>query len=256
MTLRLFAAAVALAVAASGQPPGGRFGQPDPGPFGGGVRFLGAEAGMPGRIVKNAPYSAEMVTEITQTLADGNRIHQTNSVKVYRDSEGRTRSEQSLKSLNALAPGANLPPLVFINDPVAGVNYALNPTAKTANKSGGARRPGGGRGGNRPEPNRKTESLGSQNIEGVSAEGTRTTMTIAAGEIGNEQAIQVVTESWYSPDLKAVVLSKRSDPRSGEVVTRMVNLSRSEPAASLFQVPGDYKVSEAPPRPARPSTRQ
>jgi hypothetical protein len=71
-------------------------------------------------------------------------------------------------------------------------------------------------------------------------------MTIPAGRIGNEQPIQIVTETWYSADLKTVVLSKRSDPRMGETVTRLSNVSRAEPPATLFQVPADYKVSEAP----------
>lgn len=258
-----------LAASAIAQPPGrgpGRFGPgPGAGPFDN-ARFLGAEAGMPGRVVKNAPYSADVVTESTQALPDGNHIRQTTTVKVYRDAEGRTRSEQSLKTLNGLAPNANLPEVVFINDPVAGVNYALNPTAHTANKSTWVRPAGGGpmgrgpnRGGN-PDvagggpgrgprhssnnPNVKTESLGSQMIEGVQADGTRTTMTIPAGQIGNEQPINIVTETWYSQDLKAVVLAKRTDPRNGETVTRMSNLSRAEPPSSMFQVPVDYKVSE------------
>jgi hypothetical protein len=256
-----------LAAGAFAQPPGpgrglGRFGPgPDPGPFGG-ARFLGAEAGMPGRVVKGAPFSADVVTETTQTLQDGNHIHQTTTVKMYRDSEGRTRSEQSLKNLNGLAPNANLPAVVFINDPVAGANYALNPGAHTANKSTWNRPMG--RGPERPansdaaspgpprasrrasaNPNVKTEALGSQTIEGVQADGTRTTMTIPAGHIGNEQPIQIVTETWYSQELKTVVLTRRSDPRSGETVTRMSNVSRAEPPSTLFQVPIDYKVSES-----------
>jgi hypothetical protein len=231
---------------------------------------------MPGRVVKNAPFSADVVSETTQTLQDGNRIHQTNTVRMYRDSEGRTRSEQTLKTLSGLAPNANLPAVVFINDPVAGANYALNPGAKTANKSSWTR-PGGsgaqmrpmgrgpargtegadgagqGRGPRHGEarPNVKTEALGSQTIEGVPADGTRTTMTIAAGEIGNEQPIQIVTETWYSQDLKMVVLSKRTDPRMGETVTRLSNISRSEPPTTLFQVPADFKVSESAARPSR-----
>lgn len=266
-----------LAAGAIAQPPGpgrgdGRFGPgPAPGPFGG-ARFLGAEAGMPRRVVKNAPFSADVVTETTQTLPDGNRIHQTTTVKMYRDAEGRTRSEQSLKNLNGLAPNANLPSVVFINDPVAGTNYALNPTAHTANRStwpagaGGLSRPmgrgagrstaadaastGAARGMRRggDNPNLKSEALGSQTIEGIQADGTRTTMTIPAGRIGNEQPIQVVTETWYSRDLKTVVLSKRSDPRTGDTVTRMSNVSRTEPPSTLFQVPADYKVADAPAR--------
>jgi hypothetical protein len=256
---------LALAGALNAQPPG----RGPRGGWGAGGRFLGAEAGMAGRVVKNAPYSAEVVTETTQTLPDGNHIKQSSSVRVYRDSEGRTRQEQSLQNLNGLAPNANLPQVVFIHDPVAGAAYALNVTDKTATKSawnGQGRQgpgPGAGRGamprrgpGGTPpgmaEPRRanaqnvKTEVLGRQTIEGVPADGSRTTMTIPAGQMGNEQPIQVVTETWYSPDLQTVVLRKRSDPRAGETVTRMTNVSRTEQPRTLFDVPVDYKLTESP----------
>ena len=59
------------------------------------------------------------------------------------------------------------------------------------------------------------------------------------------------TETWYSPDLQTVVLAKRTDPRTGETVTRLANISRSEPARALFEVPADFKVSESPPPDAR-----
>jgi hypothetical protein len=218
------------------------------------------------RVVKNAPYVADVVTEVSQTLPDGNRIHQTNTVHVARDSEGRSRREESLRNLNGLAPNANLPQMVFINDPVAGVNYALNSGDKTANRSqrggnGGGPRPMMRQPGDAPPPpkqmvqgqvqrfprqnsNMKTESLGRQSIEGVPADGTRMTLTIPAGQIGNDQPIQVVTERWYSPDLQEVVLSKHSDPRNGDTVTRMTNVSRAEPPHTLFEVPSDYKVTE------------
>src|SRR5207249_9818645 len=83
----------------------------------------------------------------------------------------------------------------------------------------------------------KTESLGTQTINSVTAQGTRYTRTIPAGQIGNEQPIIIVSERWYSPDLQIVVMSKRSDPRFGETTYQLTNLQRSEPAASLFQVP-------------------
>ena len=93
--------------------------------------------------------------------------------------------------------------------------------------------------------NVKTESLGSKTLEGVVADGTRTTITIPAGQLGNEQPIQTVVETWYSPDLHATVLSRRSDPRSGETVTRYTNINRTEPAHSLFEVPADYKITDS-----------
>jgi hypothetical protein len=90
----------------------------------------------------------------------------------------------------------------------------------------------------------KTENLGMQVIEGVSAEGTRTTMTIPAGQIGNEQPLVTTTERWYSSDLQTVVMTKRSDPRTGTTTYKLTNINRSEPAATLFQVPSDYTVAE------------
>ena len=264
--------ALVLVAGASAQPPmpRGRGGPGGPGSPGG--RFIGAEVGMPGRVVKNAPFSAEIVTETTQALADGNHIKQSNVVKVYRDSDGRTRREQSLNNLNGLAPNSSLPQVAFIHDPVAEVNYVLDLTKRTATKGAsgrggwagggqpgsGARRGGGGGAqpgqpaGERPmmharrSENVNTESLGRQTIEGVVAEGTRTTMSIPAGQIGNEQPIQVVTETWYSPELQTVILRKRSDPRSGETVTRYMNVSRAEPPRTLFEPPADFKLAENP----------
>jgi hypothetical protein len=76
-------------------------------------------------------------------------------------------------------------------------------------------------------------------------------MTIPAGAFGNLRPIDIVTERWYSPELKVVVESRRTDPRNGEVLYRLVNVIRVEPAADLFQVPSDYTVVER----ARPSFR-
>jgi hypothetical protein len=277
-------AALALGAAAFAQGPGpgrmGRFGGEAGGPPMGG-RLVGAVAGMPGRVVKSAPYSADVITETSQTLGDGSHVHQTNTAKVYRDSEGRVRTEQSLGGLGALGVNSSQRQVVFINDPVAGVNYALNVNDKTASKSawprggrgpqqGASARaqgqsatppnggrwgqrsaqgpPGTGRGGRAGGPARqnvKTESLGRQTIEGVVADGTRTTMTIPAGQMGNDAAIQVVSERWYSADLQTVVMSRHSDPRVGETVYRLANVSRAEPPSTLFQAPADYKVTEA-----------
>lgn len=91
-----------------------------------------------------------------------------------------------------------------------------------------------------------TEDLGSQTMEGVLVKGTRTTRTIPAGQIGNEQPITIVTEVWTSPELKTVVYSKRSDPRMGEQTFRLTNILRAEPNPALFTVPSDFKIVDAP----------
>jgi hypothetical protein len=89
------------------------------------------------------------------------------------------------------------------------------------------------------------EDLGRQTVEGVAATGTRTTWTIAAGAIGNLQPIKIVSEQWFSPDLQLLVLTKHSDPRTGENIYRLQNIVRAEPDRSLFSVPPDYTLKQS-----------
>ncbi len=231
---------------------------------GGVVGWALAEMGPAGRVIKGSPYSAVAVTEVSQTLADGNRIHRETSGAVYRDSEGRTRNETRVAGIGPMAP-AGVPPLITISDPVAGVTYVLNPAEKTAVKTqimrhAAARQPapaphapGGGGVPGGAEPGQgvphaagapKVEQLGSRNIEGVQAEGTRVTITIPAGTIGNERPIEVVSERWYSTQLLGMVMTTHSDPRTGTNTFRLTRISLSEPDHSLFEVPADYRIIE------------
>ena len=263
--------------------------------------FVASES-FSGKVVKGAPYSAEAVTETIQTLSDGNRIVNRLTSSVFRDSEGRTRREQTLIGLCALGAGEEPLQTIFINDPVAGVTYSLDSRSRTAHKSmplkfdfttklppgaegqrfefkvergaqaagsvimaaplgagpEGARIPAHGIEGavgaatyvfrtrEGANPNEVKEQLGKQTIEGVEAEGTRTTVTIPAGEIGNERPIEIVSERWYSPELQLVVMSRHSDPRVGETTYKLTNINRTEPAKSLFEVPVGYTVKEGP----------
>jgi hypothetical protein len=84
------------------------------------------------------------------------------------------------------------------------------------------------------------QDLGQRMIEGVNALGTRTTTTIPTGAIGNEQPIRIVSEEWFAPDLQVLVMTKHSDPRSGETTYMLSNIIRAEPDRSLFEVPADY----------------
>ena len=257
-------------------------GAPPP-PPGADFVFMASES-FGGKIVKGAPYSAEAVTESVQTLGDGNRIVNRITSSVYRDSEGRTRREQTLKGLGVLGNGEEPLQTIFINDPVAGVTYSLDSRSHIARKSVPFKleflsKPGApavegqrfelkvapppGEGEQfalrtdgvastfvfktkRPNANEVKEQLGKQIIEGVEAEGTRTTVTIAAGEIGNERPIEIVSERWYSPELQLVVMTRHSDPRMGETIYKLTNINRAEPPKSLFEVPAGYTVKEGP----------
>ena len=97
--------------------------------------------------------------------------------------------------------------------------------------------PGGG--------NVNKEDLGQQVVEGVLATGTRMTTTLPAGTIGNEQPIVVLSEQWFSEDLKILVMTKHSDPRSGVTTYRLTNVVQAEPARSLFEVPADYTLKDS-----------
>ena len=97
-------------------------------------------------------------------------------------------------------------------------------------------------------PPAQTENLGVQTINGVAATGTRTTQSIPAGAIGNTQPIQIVREVWMSQDLKIPIMIKTSDPRFGETVMQLTNITQTNPDAALFQVPTGYTLQTAPGR--------
>ena len=246
--------------------------------------------------VKDAPYTAEAITETTQVLADGNRIERRTSATVARDSGGRIRRQQQAVVFGGLL-AKRQGPLVTISDP-AGMHVTLDPDRRVAHRMktppfplrgefevavpaagagqpakrgrlrlnmGGAPPPDAGQphvaaGAHRYDDGPavgpagtdiRTEQLEAREIEGVRAEGTRTTMTIEANTIGNQLPIVIVSERWYSPELQVVVLTRRSDPRFGETVYRLVNIVRGEPSPDLFEIPTDYRIEEPPAPPAR-----
>lgn len=276
------------------------------------VRLAGPLMAPHGRFVKNAPYSAEVITEQQQNLPDGNQIVNKSSSLTFRDSAGRTRTEARDASGNVK--------VITISDAAEGVTYILRPEAKTATKIGprgdiarlaadkarmaadkvraaaddirkdadreriivkrieraegeAAHRIGenvriqvmkdldtkmvglnrleglnpmiaGAFGDVKWSSKSTTKDLGTKEIEGVKATGKLRSYEIPAGEIGNRNPIVVSSEVWYSPDLQVTVMSKRSDPRTGDRIYRVSNIKRDEPAASLFAVPSDYTIKD------------
>ena len=99
-----------------------------------GFQFVGAEPAVSTQVVKGAPYSLEATVETEQTLADGNRIVHHQIVQVYRDSEGRTRREETLAAIGPWAASGTPPTVVTIQDPVSGSSYSLDPKDKIATR--------------------------------------------------------------------------------------------------------------------------
>ena len=227
-------------------------------------------------IVKGVPFCATVTTEHTQSFADGNRIHTSDTSTSCRDSEGRTRREAGLNLLGA-GPQTAAPKLVTIVDPVAGVRYTLDPDNKIAHKmalpapgaagtgstglppkgermmvyqnAGGSEAHGVSTnvvfrklGPDSSEGAPTTQSLGDQTINGLPATGTRVTTTIPSGKMGNDKPISVTSEQWYSSELKATVMTKHNDPWAGELKTEFTSVDTTEPDPSLFTVPSDYRI--------------
>jgi hypothetical protein len=238
------------------------------------IAFFSAEMAGGGDVVTGAPYTATAITETAQTLSDGNRIVNKTSASVARDSQGRTRRETTFNRLGPLQ--VESPKMIFINDPTTHTQYILKNGGEGTKVVRGE--PGWSVGpqivelrGARERATVKElkekiivtqsmherqdkesaeqvkhEDLGTQTIEGVSATGKRETVTIPAGQIGNDRPIEIVSETWYSPDLHTMVVRKHSDPRVGETTFKLTDIRRSEPDASLFQPPAGTKMKVEP----------
>ena len=226
------------------------------------------------KTARDAPYSAEATTEFVQLLQDGNRIARKTVVRVFRDSEGRVRREHlaadgvSVESVTISDPVSRSSVMLDPKTRTAhgqgvSVNYLSRSGNVTAMRDAERKKAAEIEAGWRtttpiPLPsaapgiiprlpraesgneNVTRQDLGQRTIEGVRAVGTRSTTIIPAGLLGNEQPIKIVSEEWFSPDLQVLVLTKHSDPRSGETTYSLSNIARVEPDRSLFEVPPDY----------------
>jgi len=244
-----------------------------------------------GPVVTGAPFSADATTTVVQTLGDGTRIEQRSTAKFYRDGMGRVRREQTIIGLDSLNPSAEPRTVItFDSTPGDAMQYVLDPVARTARQmpralasttyfggtlSGFARRVRGPDGAavdlvdtlinfqgltipRRGVPNDlrpMEEQLGTRQIEGIKATGRRMTTTIPQGRIGNDRPIQIIDERWESPELRLLVSSRYSDPRTGVVEYKLTNIARTEPRADLFTVPSDYTVVQAPVLVGQPGQR-
>jgi hypothetical protein len=202
-----------------------------------------------------APYSGKETTVTVRMLADGTTSKQTSVQLLWRDAEGRTRRELIQHTVS----GAEYRSIV-VTDPVAEVYVKWetgNPNARrvvsiwpiTPGLRATTPAPSGSPGNaatvaasgvSRPDFQRET--LTPQYINGVYAEGTRTTRTVRLEEDNGGRLIKVTNELWISPDLKIIVRHILDDPRSGISTTDVTDVVRGDPDPALFQAPEGYAV--------------
>jgi hypothetical protein len=203
--------------------------------------------------IKGSPFSGQLIFESKGTLRDGTVIDVKRPMTQYRDGEGRTRREFDDN--------------IVIVDPVAHVNYSLN--RKTMLGIKGLRVPNpseellrlqaqeafeeaknqAGEAVKGPHvtygPPVTTESLGTQEMEGLTVEGTRTTTMVRFGVSEDAPRIKWVQERWYSAELKMDVLSINDDPRQATVmIWKYTKIVRGEPDPALFRVPSGYSLKD------------
>jgi hypothetical protein len=143
--------------------------------------------------------------------------------------------------------------IIILFDPASSTEWFVTKANKTAMKTSLPQGPVGVRGNTDSQVELyafggegKPETLGEQTIEGVTATGTRYTRVIPAGQLGNDQPLQMVTERWDSSELHMIVLLKRTDPVSGVKTLKVTGIHHTEPDAALFSLPEDYHVTEMP----------
>jgi hypothetical protein len=200
-----------------------------------------------------APYLGKQTTVKKQTLTDGTIATEMFVEYLWRDSQGRTRREmvQHTKSGEEYRS-------VVVTDPVDGmylkwtaglpsarkvmniwpVTSAQRVTAPVPGNQGQPEKQGSAT----TTPGLQKEVLPPQEINGVYAEGTRTTRTVQLTEESSKRILQVTNELWISPELRVIVRHVREDPRTGMTVTDVTDIARGDPDPALFQAPAGYAV--------------
>jgi len=197
-------------------------------------------------IVTGQPYSGEAITTVKMRMFDGTQIDRSVTARIYRDTLGRVRREQTIMGLEALDTKNDVRAIVLIIDPVANSIYSIVPGTNTAQRlvmnqmSHVEHRP--------VDEMPREERLGPREIDGITTIGHRMTTTIPAGRVGNDRPITIIDERWEARDLKVVVESRHHDPRTGDVEYHLTKISRKEPPADLFKVPAGYKIVDIPPK--------
>jgi hypothetical protein len=238
--LFLFIASALLAVSLSAQESTEASRGPD-----GGTRFR--VAGIEVLPVTGRPFSGTDTIEWTHNLEDGSTVTTHLTAVVARDSQGRVyRERRSFIPANTSQQSKLIDKIFY--DPNAHTKTTCTVATRqcgiTAYNAPVSFKPAPA--GPRDNGTRylTRESLGINTLDDLSVVGTVETLTINAGALGNDRALVITREFWYSPDLQINLSVTRKDPREGTQIIKLVDLNRSEPDPAMFQVPADFTVQD------------
>jgi hypothetical protein len=210
--------------------------------------------------ILNAPYSARRRFTSVKKLPDGSIERNVTGGSEARDSQGRTYSEgeRQWTYMEGTKSVLKSEMLYRVDDPVANtvtkwesvskeVKVIHFPPKASEKDSSGAQCEAacGTVEASVSPPGEVVESLGIKTIEGVVAEGTRSSYSVSGGRDHNTQTFNVVHERWYCPELKIVVLQTNNDPRGNTYTDELVDIVRGSPDVGRYHLPSDAVVHES-----------
>jgi TonB family protein len=196
------------------------------------------------------PYTAKQTITHVQTMADGTINTTVTPLQIWRDANGRYRSER-IRTL----PNGTQSHFITISDPVTRIsmNWTVgDPSVPNVVDLTRIQQP-------IPQPAQstpitsqtapshyttKSESLPPQTIDGLYAVGTRYTRTDKT----------TTTEVWNAQQFGIQLRLVTDDPINGKTTTEATDIQLVDPDPALFQPPADYQLKEAIPPSPNPNT--
>ena len=187
--------------------------------------------------IPGKPFSAKSKTEWTRKLDDGSALQLHLTANLARDSQGRVYRERR-NFVPGLSNEETRLTHIMIYDPVAKSQTVCIVAAHKCTVSDYHARtsfsemPAGPFDGGKRYLSR--ESLGSNTMDGLEVTGTRETVTVNPGTVGNETPLVSTREFWYSTELQTNLAVTRKLPVEGLQVIQLSDVNTNEPTAELL----------------------
>jgi hypothetical protein len=205
--------------------------------------------------VPGAPFSAEVVLDMTQVLKEGTSFKRKTAAVIARDSQGRIRNERH-EVLPASSKQAPIIYSVHLYDPTTRLSTLLNPKTHIAAQKTLDRPPSieppviawlRSQGMHPSDPNIQVKDLGASVMDGLDVHGYLRSIEMAAKDSGTDLGVVVTDEYWYCEELHINLFTRHNDPRTGQSLMTVTRINVNEPDVDLFKIPPDYKLVDMTP---------